>query len=143
MTRASRARVLGAIFVALALFGPGCSLALMERPSGPAAGAEPPACTETDGLPVWDTAFGTSSVVVGGLQLSVAHDTGSPALVRAIGIANAVVGGVHLASAVAGYRWARDCRTARDDYFRGDLRDDGRSAGRERPAGADGRSPAR
>ena len=108
-----------ALAVAVAVGASGCSFALMDRASAGDPPEREPRCTDTEGWPIWDSAVGTSSILVGGLQLGVAHDTGSPAVVRAIGIANIVLGGVHLASAVAGFQWAGDCRRVRDDYFLG------------------------
>lgn len=94
-----------------------CSVALMERTPETLPEEAPPRCSEKEGWPIWDSALGTSTFLVGGLQLSVAHDTGAPGVVRAIGIANLVVGGAHLASAVAGYGWAEDCREAVDAFY--------------------------
>lgn len=83
----------------------------------PAELAQAPACTETEGWAIWDTALGSSTIVVGGLQLTVAHDTGRPTLTRTLGVANLAAGGLYLASAVIGYERADDCAEARDDYF--------------------------
>jgi hypothetical protein len=98
---------------------PGCSWTFMKPAPDQAATqlAEPPRCSEKPGWAIWDTALGTSAIIVGGVQLAVAHDTGRSGLTRALGVANLAAGGLYLASALLGYARADRCAEARDAYF--------------------------